>query len=385
MNKDWMDAVREQCLSEETPLSPDGWYQISHKMRRATARRRGAIAVIVLVPVVVTLLWSPWRQPSFPEVTESTPIAVNETPYNFIVPAVVPEETPFIQRSIPATRSKLASVASMEEVAPPVPLETPPVLSDTSSVNMSSPSDIQGDAKEPSVGLFELISAPNPRPRPLLSFGMRAGTGMTRRHSSVELQSAPYMAGLAYLNVLDPKEVIKVKANSGNMTGIGLEANQFFPEYSTDQYRHDLPVSLGITVRMDLNSWAGVESGIEYTYLHSAVESVAGPLEQRLHFIGIPLRLDARLLSRGRFDLYAGVGAKMEKCVSASFGMVRCEERRLQWSAEAFAGVQYGLWNRTHLFFQPEVSYYFTGTDLLTYRTEHPFTITLQAGLRFDL
>ena len=177
----------------------------------------------------------------------------------------------------------------------------------------------------------------------------------------------------------------RVRSNYSNTVGLGVAANQFFPESSSDQYRHDLPISLGITARMDVNTWAGLESGIEYTYLHSSVHSVAGRLDQRLHLIGIPIRLDARLLSRGGFDFYVGIGAKAEKCIAASFGTVQCEEKRIQWSAEAFSGVQYGLWDHASLFFQPEVSYYFTGTDLLTYRTGKPLTLTLQAGLRFDL
>ena len=129
----------------------------------------------------------------------------------------------------------------------------------------------------------------------------------------------------------------------------------------------------------------GLESGLEYTYLHSTAESTDGRLDQLLHFIGIPLRLDARLVSFGGFDLYAGAGTKVEKCVAASLGVIRCEEKRLQWSAEAFAGIQYGLGDRMHVFFQPEVSYYLTETDLVTIRTDQPFTLTLHAGLRYDL
>ena len=136
---------------------------------------------------------------------------------------------------------------------------------------------------------------------------------------------------------------------------------------------------------MELTPRMGVESGIEYTYLHSTVDSEAGPLDQRLHFVGIPVRMDTRLWTRNGLDLYAGVGAKAEKCIAASMGTVDCEEPRLQWSAGAFAGVQYRIGARAHLYFQPEFSYSFTKTDLVTYRTENPIVFTLNAGLRFDL
>ncbi len=89
--------------------------------------------------------------------------------------------------------------------------------------------------------------------------------------------------------------------------------------------------------------------------------------------------------TRGGLTLYAGAGVLAEKCLAASMGAVACEERRIQWSANAFAGVQYRLWSRTSFYFQPEVSRYFTQTDLVTYHTENPLGFSIQAGLRFDL
>ena len=87
----------------------------------------------------------------------------------------------------------------------------------------------------------------------------------------------------------------------------------------------------------------------------------------------------------GGFDFYAGLGVEAEKCISATLGLIPCSEPRLQWSAETFAGLQYRLGSRTRLYFQPELSYYFTRTELVTCRTEHPLTVSLHAGLRFEL
>ena len=83
--------------------------------------------------------------------------------------------------------------------------------------------------------------------------------------------------------------------------------------------------------------------------------------------------------------MYAGIGVKAEKCIAASLSQVQCDERSLQWSTETFAGAQCKIGRRTHLYFQPELSYYLTKTDLITYRTENPLTFSLNAGIRFDL
>ena len=407
MDKDWMDAIREQCLSDGMAPSPDGWSQIGHKMRRAAAIRRSAFAVAALVPVAALLLWAPWRQASGPVDMDRNPVAmsdtpslIDETPLEQVETPVVPTEAPFVRHTAPIHSDPSpvnTDITPVNTDITPVQTDTIPVIPEPAPVIPEPAPVIPSEAKESaarpertaSIDPFEPVPTPARYQRPRLSLGVKAGSGTARQNVAVNLQSAPYMAGLAYLNsylnMTAPATTSRVRSNYSNTVGLGAVANQFYPESSSDRYRHDLPVSLGITARMDVNPWAGLESGIEYTYLHSSVHSVAGQLDQRLHFIGIPVRLDARLLSRGGFDFYVGVGAKAEKCIAASFGTVTCEEKRVQWSAEAFSGVQYGLWDHARVFFQPEVSCYFTETDLLTYRTGKPLTFTLQAGLRFDL
>ena len=152
----------------------------------------------------------------------------------------------------------------------------------------------------------------------------------------------------------------------------------------TQKIHHDLPLSLGLQVRLSLSLKIGVATGIEYTYLHSSLENDKYTLDQRLHLIGVPIRFDYNILSSGNWQIYAGLGGKAEKCVSASVNQIKYEEPQLQWSAEAFAGIQYHLSNHTSLYFQPELSYFFTQTNLMTYRTEYPLGLTVNAGIRVD-
>lgn len=381
MNKDWTDAFREQSLSEKITLSPDGWLQIGRKMRRAKVVRRSALAAAILLPVSALLLWSPWHNSSI-SIKDYPFIAINDVPSRLEIAPVSQEDTPIFQKtSLAHTRNTPASRRSA------------PVISDVSpdtqdeSTEAPVPSHVP-DAKEleqtTDLGSFQVFSEPTIQGHHHFSFGVKAGSGTAHCNTIIQLHSIPYIAALMYLNT-DPSIAPPVRSNAANMTPYEALANDHFPLLSTNNYIHDLPVSLGITARLDLTSRMGLESGLEYTYLHSTAESTDGRLDQRLHFIGIPLRLDARLVSFGGFDLYAGAGTKVEKCVAASLGVIRCEEKRLQWSAEAFAGIQYGLGDRMHVFFQPEVSYYLTETDLVTIRTDQPFTLTLHAGLRYDL
>jgi Periplasmic protein TonB, links inner and outer membranes len=393
MNKDWMDAFRERCLSDETIPSPDGWSQISRKMRHAAIRRHSALTVALLIPIAAILLWSPWRQPAVHDVPGSIPLAENTIPSESDDSFVAPEEEPIITSKVasivPNKAKESPDIRSDETVVPNSPSVNPKNSVEPDVTNKpDEPEKPHEDSPKEKVSIesFEAISEPARRRRPRLSIGVDAGSGMVPRKTDVTLQSTPYIAALTYLNAIElPAETRGILSNYSNTVGYGVVANEFFPAFSTNHYHHDLPLSFGVTARMEMTPHLGIESGIEYTYLHSRVESAIGRLDQRLHFIGIPVRMDARLLSRGGFDLYAGVGAKAEKCLAASLGQVRCEENRIQWSAEAFAGVQYGIGNRAYLFFQPEASYYLTKTDLVTIRTEKPVSFTLHAGLRFDL
>ena len=393
MNKDWMDAFRERCLSDETIPSPDGWSQISRKMRHAAIRRHSALTVALLIPIAALLLWSPWRQPAVHDVPGSIPLAENTIPSESDDSFVALEEEPIITSKaasiVPNKAKESPDIRSDETVVPNSPSVNPKNSVEPDVTNKpDEPEKTHEDSPKEKVSIesFEAISEPARRRRPRLSIGVDAGSGMVPRKTDVLLQSTPYIAALTFMNAIElPAKTRGILSNYSNTVSFGVEANQFFPASSTNHYHHDLPLSLGVTARMAFTSRWGMESGIEYTYLHSGVESAIGRLDQRLHFIGIPVRMDARLLSRGGFDLYAGVGAKAEKCLAASLGQVRCEENRIQWSAEAFAGVQYGIGNRAYLFFQPEASYYLTKTDLVTIRTEKPVSFTLHAGLRFDL
>lgn len=393
MNKDWMDAFRERCLSDETIPSPDGWSQISRKMRHAAIRRHSALTVALLIPIAAILLWSPWRQPAVHDVPGSIPLAENTIPSESDDSFVAPEEEPIITSKVasivPNKTKESPDIRSDETVVPNSPSVNPKNSVEPDVTNKpDEPEKTHEDSPKEKVSVesFEAISEPARRRRPRLSIGVDAGSGMVPRKTDVLLQSTPYIAALTFMNAIElPAKTRGILSNYSNTVSFGVEANQFFPASSTNHYHHDLPLSLGVTARMAFASRWGVESGLEYTYLHSGVESAIGRLDQRLHFIGIPVRMDARLLSRGGFDLYAGVGAKAEKCLAASLGQVRCEENRIQWSAEAFAGVQYGIGNRAYLFFQPEATYYLTKTDLVTIRTEKPVSFTLHAGLRFDL
>jgi len=361
-----MDALREKELSERLTPAPASWEAVGRRVRRGAALRRAGLTAGALAPIVALLLWAPWHRPAQP--AAPTLVAQTGTP--------------------PAPTDQPAVIAG-----PPVVIQSDPsivILSDSEE----SPAPLLADAT-PAVDPFAALPDDAPRHRPRLSVGFRAGSGA--RVDIGEPASQAYASQTLmvanYLNTLDPAS--PEYANSGSLaSSVPADAPpsyyaSVFEQYASrslvSRYHHDMPVTLGLSVRMALTPRAGLESGLEYTYLHSVEELGKQTLDQRLHLVGIPLRADLRLGSAGHFDFYLGLGGKVEKCVSATLGRVSCDEPRLLWSAGAFAGIQYRLGRHASLYFQPDLSYYFTQTELVTYRTENPLSVSLHAGLRWDL
>ena len=159
-------------------------------------------------------------------------------------------------------------------------------------------------------------------------------------------------------------------------------------KYTNDPYtlngerlNHSRPVSIGMALTYPLDNHLFLESGLYYSYLHSSSYRV----DQTLHSIGVPLKLGYRIGSARRTSLALSAGAKAEKCVLALRSGERFKEPGIQLAAVGSAAIQYNFSPRLGLFVAPELSYWFTETELSTYNTEHPFNLSLKAGLNLSL
>ena len=173
--------------------------------------------------------------------------------------------------------------------------------------------------------------------------------------------------------------------------------------------KYRMPVTFGASLRFDLTDDWAIETGVTYTQLSSETRSGTEKnnygWEEKLHYVGVPLKVNRNIWSSKRFEVYASAGGTVEKCVSGKRNIIGSvstsnagkddqllggEEdikvKPLQWSLSAAAGAQFKITEKLGVYAEPGVVYYFDdGSNVNTIRKEHPFNFNIQLGVRFTL
>ena len=150
--------------------------------------------------------------------------------------------------------------------------------------------------------------------------------------------------------------------------------------------KHHQPISFGLSVRKGLAKGFSVETGLTYTLLSSDVEMSGGNamIDQKLHYIGIPVRANWNFFDKDRFTLYVAAGGMIEKCVYGKLGNEKQTVKPVQLSVAGAVGAQFNVTKHVGIYVEPGVTYFFDdGSNVQTIRKETPCNFNIQAGIRF--
>ena len=194
-----------------------------------------------------------------------------------------------------------------------------------------------------------------------------------------------------------------------NMRRIAI-ANAGHPDAPLSERKyHEHPRTIELSLSYPISKCWSLTSGLSYTRMKSTFESDDGNMltrrTQKLYYVGLPLKLRYTLLEKNRWQLYASGGIGLDIPVRGKettqylyIGPYQPErgdslilpttDARVkapwQWSVNMGAGVQYQLLPHVNAYFEPRLQYYIpTGNPVETYRTEHPFDLSLPFGIRF--
>ena len=169
----------------------------------------------------------------------------------------------------------------------------------------------------------------------------------------------------------------------------------------TEKTYHHMPVVVGLSLSKSLSSQWSVETGLRYTLLRSEIhyesELTYKEINQRIHYIGVPLKFNYRMFTYGGFSLYCHGGGALDIPVNGSQSV--CEyspeewgnpntstihiQAPVQWSVEGGLGIQYDLTPSVSIYAEPSFRYYFNpGSDIKTIRQENSFEFIFPIGLR---
>ena len=202
---------------------------------------------------------------------------------------------------------------------------------------------------------------------------------------SAAISSTMDMGGKGEINYCGPVESPSDSSYYKNAAATKSLRNDF----NFDKYDHEMPVSYGISARVNLNGVLAVSTGINYTRYESKrtnyTQGYTRSSTQNVHYIGIPVRFDLILADSKNLSLYLGAGMQVDKCLWAKAWGETLHEKEFLWSVTCAGGLQVNLSPTAALYLEPEISRALNTGSLQTYRTEENSTICLRAGLRFTL
>ncbi|MCQ2255104.1 MAG: porin family protein [Bacteroidaceae bacterium] len=152
--------------------------------------------------------------------------------------------------------------------------------------------------------------------------------------------------------------------------------------------KHSMPLKAGLSIRYRLTEKLSLTSGIEYSVYNSTYKYLrGGKKNQRVQYLGVPLRLDYSIVGNRWLDVYVGMGGAADVCLSAERDGKKMDRDGLLFSLQGAGGVQVNLTNHLGVFLEPQAVWAIPSSNsvLETYRTEHPLSFNLSTGIRLTL
>lgn len=360
MKTDFDKYISDQIQNIEDNLQVGNWdaFKVCYAKNRRTKIMRFIIPIAVAASIIMAFVF-------FGRESNS-----NEVYYSNMEIALIADNTATIKTEIPKCKKGLTASHRPHKVTVPdsiIIAETNNQEDSVTTIEIESNSSVPKSSTDTSSQLrdsythfeTEIIDAElHEAYKPKFSIGLSGGPGMTSRAGTMIQINAP---------------------GNGMLSGEREEVN----------YRHLPPISFGVSVGINLSKRFTIITGLDYSlYLsHKEITSSKGVRNemQQIHYLGLPIRCDYTIYSNKSFEWYVGGGFEVEKCVSASSGTTSFIEKNFLWSAVATTGIQYNITKKISLYCEPYCSYLLSETNLFSYRTENPVTISAKLGLRFDL
>ena len=450
MKNQWQDDLRNKMELHEEPTPEGLWDDIEQRLLAANSTptvppkrtiplwivRTGAAAVIALLLLFVGLLFlkddeeelqlaeqsrvaeQNQRKQSVtdtpPIVTESSPAvteaATNTEQITNTEPAI--KRTPAIKNETPSKieepllasateKSKtIAEEASIiaEKASPITEKPKPPIAEKASPVD-----EAKVPVTETPLAETETNGTPGShrttRGRNHRSSKWQTGLYASNMSSGATSTHSGYGSFVPY--ELNTEELLLASVEQSEPLNDTRGLNEYQHVYT--DIRHSQPITLGISVKYNLNDRWSLTSGLTYTLLSSELRSGSKTdnhyhhSRQKLHYVGIPLNVNYTVWRNPKISTYMSAGGLVEKNVSGTLttdfvigDQLETQTRQdirvkpLQWSVNSAIGIQYQAARHIGLYAEPGITYHFkNSSEVETIYKDNPLNFNLRIGLRF--
>jgi DNA segregation ATPase FtsK/SpoIIIE-like protein len=410
--KEWINNLRNRMEDYSEPLPEGLWDKLSKELEEPKTPkvipiwRRWQAAAAVLVLLVSSLTYWFWSSPEADFRNQELAVEVKNTP----LPAQtssLDEQVAEVKHAEPFQKEPVALLAnvSSKKSAGEVPEEIVEVA--PASVALAEQeAPIESVKKEKAVKQQEVsrsaersrqVKRSRAADREQMERNARALKNKSDKSSGFSVGVGAGNTPYSSLNTFDGMGSFVARSayytssdlSMSPINNNGLAYSQVLLENAIQApqttVKHHIPVTVGLTVAWQFHEDWALETGLNYTLLSSDIHSGSKSYveeTQKLHYIGIPLKLHRSIWKNNWLSVYASAGGVMEKCVSGNLETVtvtnggnRTSENTsldvdpLQWSVTAAAGAQVNFTSRFGLYLEPGIAYYFddhSGVDSRT-------------------
>ncbi|NCC11037.1 MAG: PorT family protein [Bacteroidia bacterium] len=411
----WMTVMKDKLSDYSEPLPSFGWEKLEQELGSPPLKKvyplfrwQMAVAAAVFLAVLSSVTLYFLRTPAADEIrrtsVQATAVLPDKMPDATQPMAPIAKPTPIGKRLNQTVKPQLLAqndkidkplMEGVEQVNEGLEKQLVPSENTLDQSDKNSGEEASKVIQEDEPFVEKRVTRPSSRDKyhqPMTgSTKKRSGWSMgvsvgqangTSTESRGDMSQSP---GFSRLNVFSsPDGLIRVPENQNLIFKDGVPYLTSANEIA--HVEHRLPLTFGVSVRKRLGHGLSLESGLTYTYLASDVRllGVERDLTQKLHYIGLPVRLNWTFVDKKRVSFYLSGGGAVEKCVYGSLGSEKQTVKPLQLSVSAAVGAQLNVSQRIGLYVEPGVAYFFKdGSDVQTIRKEHPFNFNLQGGIRF--
>lgn len=407
----WMDKLKEKLQDYSEPMPASGWEQLEKELVPPVEKRIlypyrkwVATAAAVLLVAATSLSIYFLNTPTAEEIRRTA------TPMLAADPDILPQtDAPDVQvakvepaRAIRPIVAQAKKIAERQGTEPSVSVEAVREIAGGKETVQQMANEKEEIEKEPVVAKEESpvvrshkrsgqdkLHIPVEKPeskKGRWSLGAAVGNagGVSLTGNDLAGGGIPNEQRLNLVSNAAEGEIIRIPDNQMVVFKEGVPYLKRMDEIV--DIKHHQPISFGLSVRKGLAKGFSVETGLTYTLLSSDVEMSGGNamIDQKLHYIGIPVRANWNFFDKDRFTLYVAAGGMIEKCVYGKLGSEKQTVKPVQLSVAGAVGAQFNATKHVGIYVEPGVAYFFDdGSNVQTIRKETPCNFNIQAGIRF--